>query len=81
MPSWELFEQQSVDYKEQVLPAGCEARLAVEAGSRFGWERYIGLKGAMISKDDFGASAPYKVLMEQFGFTIEHVVEKAKSLL
>ena len=81
MPSWELFEQQSVDYKEQVLPAGCEARLAVEAGSRFGWERYIGLKGAMISKDDFGASAPYKVLMEQFGFTVDHVVEKAKSLL
>ena len=81
MPSWELFEQQSAAYKEQVLPAGCEARLAVEAGSRFGWERYIGLKGAMISKDDFGASAPYKVLMEQFGFTVEHVVEKAKSLL
>ena len=81
MPSWELFEQQGADYKEQVLPAGCEARLAVEAGSRFGWERYIGLKGAMISKDDFGASAPYKVLMEQFGFTVEHVVEKAKSLL
>ena len=81
MPSWELFEQQSAAYKEQVLPAGCEARLAVEAGSRFGWERYIGLKGAMISKDDFGASAPYKVLMEQFGFTVEHVIKKAKSLL
>jgi transketolase len=81
MPCWELFEQQSAAYKEQVLPASCEARLAVEAGSRFGWERYIGMKGDMISKDDFGASAPYKVLMEQFGFTVECVVEKAKSLL
>ena len=81
MPSFELFEQQDTAYQESVLPDACDLRVAIEAGTSFGWERYVGRKGAMICKDDFGASGPYTVLLEKFGFTIEHVVETAKNLL
>ena len=81
MPSFELFEQQDAAYQESVLPDACDRRVAIEAGTSFGWERYVGRKGAMICKDDFGASGPYTVLLEKFGFTIEHVVEIAKNLL
>lgn len=81
MPSCELFEKQSNDYKESVLPDNCEKRLVVEAGTSFGWERYVGRKGKMICKDDFGASAPYTVLLDEFGFTIENVYIQAKHLL
>ena len=81
MPSCELFEQQDAAYQESVLPDACDLRVAIEAGTSFGWERYVGRKGAMICKDDFGASGPYTVLLEKFGFTIERVVETAKNLL
>ncbi|HEX4203797.1 MAG TPA: transketolase [Ktedonobacteraceae bacterium] len=81
MPSWELFEAQSAEYKESVLPRNVRARLAVEAASPQGWERYVGLDGATITLDHFGASAPAKVLFKEFGFSVDNVVEKAKALL
>ena len=76
-PSWELFEKQDAAYRESVLPKNIQKRLAVEAGSGIGWERYA--KSA-ISIDHFGASAPAKIIFEKFGFTIENVVAKAKEL-
>ncbi len=81
MPSWELFEKQTAEYKASVLPDGCARRLSVEAGTSFGWERYVGRCGVKIAKDDFGASAPFKVLLKEFGFTAENVYETAKALL
>ena len=80
MPSWELFDAQPDTYKEDVLPSSCSARVAVEAGSSLGWEKYIGRCGKMIGMDRFGASAPYKVLAEKFGFTVENVVARALAL-
>lgn len=80
-PSWELFEAQEAAYREAVLPKHIQARLAVEAGASLGWERYVGLEGAVMSMERFGASAPYKVLFEKFGFTVENVIAKAKELL
>lgn len=77
-PSWELFEKQDQAYCESVLPKSIQARLAVEAGVRQGWERYA---SAFICMDSFGASAPAKILFEKFGFTVENVVAKAKELL
>jgi len=77
-PSWELFEMQDESYKESVLPINIKARLAVEAGASLGWERYA---GSVIGIDHYGASAPYKVIFENFGFTVENVVTKAKGLL
>ena len=77
MPSWELFEQQSDAYKEQVLPKQVRARLAVEAASPFGWHKYVGLDGDMIGMEDFGASGPGPKLFEKFGFTVDKVVERA----
>ena len=71
MPSWELFEEQSAEYKESVLPKSVGARMAVEAASPMGWERYVGLQGTTITLDHFGASAPAKTLFQQFGFTVE----------
>ena len=81
IPSWELFEEQSAEYKEAVLPKSVTARIAIEAASPFGWERYIGLQGTTITIDHFGASAPAKVLFQQFGFTVDNIVEKSKALL
>ena len=81
VPSWELFEAQSAEYKEAVLPKSVRARIAIEAGTSMGWERYIGLDGDTITLDHFGASAPAKILFQEFGFTVENVVEKAKALL
>ncbi len=81
MPSWELFEMQPPEYREEVLPSGAKARLAVEAGSPLGWERYTGSRGRIIGMQRFGASAPAKVLFEKFGFTVDHVVAAAKELL
>ena len=77
-PSWELFEQQDEAYRESVLPKRVTARLAVEAGATLGWERYA---SAVIGLDHYGASAPYKVILEHFGFTVENVVAKAKELI
>jgi transketolase len=80
-PSWELFKEQSAEYRESVLPAGVTKRISVEAGLTLGWERWVGEKGIVIGLDHFGASAPGKVVMEKFGFTLDHVVEEAKKLL
>lgn len=80
MPCARLFEEQPAEYREQVLPSAVTARLAVEAGSPFGWERWTGLAGAVIGIDRFGASAPGATLFEKFGFTVEHVVDRALAL-
>ncbi len=80
-PSWELFEKQDEAYRESVLPKKIQARLAVEAGVSLGWERYVGASGKVISIERFGASAPYKVIFEKFGLTVENVVAQAKSIL
>jgi transketolase len=81
MPSWDLFEKQTQDYKDKVFPPAVTARLAIEAAYPFGWERYIGPKGAVIGMTRYGASAPYKVLAEKFGFTAENIVRRAHELL
>ena len=81
LPSWELFEAQSRAYREKVLPAKVEARVAIEAGSTFGWERYVGRKGVVIGLDHFGASAPGGVLYERFGLTVDKVVRSALGLV
>jgi len=75
MPSWELFERQTQAYRDEVLPPDCRRRLAIEAGVSFGWRKYIGDAGRTLCMDHFGASAPYKVLAEKFGFTAAHIVE------
>ncbi|NSL75165.1 MAG: transketolase [Thaumarchaeota archaeon] len=81
MPSWELFEKQSDDYKEQVLPIAVKKRVSVEAASTFGWERYIGLEGKAIGMVTFGISAPGNEVMKKFGFTVDNVVNKSLELL
>ena len=81
MPSWEIFERQPQSYREEVLPPEVTARLAVEAAMPLGWERYVGTQGDVIGVERFGASAPYKVLMEHFGFTVENIVARAEALL
>lgn len=81
MPSWELFEAQSRAYRDTVLPPSVRARLAVEAGVTQGWHRYVGDRGDVIGVDRFGASAPGAVVMREYGFTVEHVCQRALSLL
>jgi len=81
MPSWELFEQQGQSYRDSVFPPDVRARVSVEAGSVFGWERYVGLDGAIVGMTTFGASAPAKDLFKKYGFTIEHVLEVARGIL
>ena len=81
MPSTEIFDLQDASYKKSVLPPEVKARVSVEAGSTFGWERYVGTEGAIIGMTRFGASAPAKDLFQKFGFTVEHVVQAAKSVL
>jgi len=81
MPSWELFEAQSAEYRQAVLPPAVHARVSVEAGSPFGWERYVGPSGAIIAVDHFGASAPGPEVMARYGFSVEHVVATAKAVL
>jgi transketolase len=78
MPSTELFDKQPADYKAEVLPPTVRARVAVEAGSTFGWKQYVGDDGEVVGHDDFGASAPIKELMSHFGFTVDNVVAKAR---
>ena len=81
MPSMTLFEMQDAAYKESVLPCAVRARVAVEAGSSFGWDKYVGLDGKTLTIDSFGASAPAGSLFEKFGFTVQNVVDLAKSVL
>ena len=77
MPSWELFKEQPPEYQEAVLPSSVKARLAIEAASPFGWEQWVGSAGSVIGINRFGASAPYKVIFEQLGFTVDNVVLQA----
>jgi len=81
MPSWALFEQQPGEYRDEVLPPAVTARVAIEQASTFGWERYVGLTGAIVGMSTFGASAPLKELQQAFGFTPELVVETAREQL
>jgi transketolase len=81
MPSWELFEQQPREYRDQVLPPEITARVAIEQASTFGWERYTGTSGAIVAMTTFGASAPLKELQRKFSFTPERVVEAAREQL
>jgi transketolase len=81
MPCWELFERQPQAYRDAVLPPSVRARVSIEAAAPFGWERYVGSEGAIIGTTHFGASAPGPVVMREFGFTPEHIVETAKALL
>jgi transketolase len=81
MPSWELFERQSAEYKAKVFPPQVRARLAVEAASSFGWSKYVGPEGDTVTHDDYGASAPYKEILKHFGFTVENVVAKARDVI
>jgi transketolase len=81
MPSWEIYREQPDDYREQVLPSHIWARIAIEAASPFGWKEHVGDRGIVIGMESFGASAPFEINMDQFGFNVENVVSKAKALL
>ncbi|MDU5351018.1 MULTISPECIES: transketolase [Peptostreptococcus] len=81
VPCMDIFEGQDVDYKESVLPSSVRARLAVEAGATMPWYKYVGIDGAVVGMEGFGASAPAKTLFEHFGFTVNNVVEVAKGLI
>ena len=81
MPSWELFEAQDAAYRESVFPKAVTKRLAVEAGVSFGWHKYVGTEGDTVSIDRFGASAPGGTCMEKFGFSVDNVLAKAKTVL
>ena len=81
MPCWELFEQQDESYQQEVLPRGVAAKVVVEAGIRQGWDRWVGNDAAFVTIDQFGASAPYEVLYEKYGITVERVVAEAQRLL
>ena len=78
MPCWELFDRQPPDYRDQVLPPGVIARVAVEQASTLGWDRYVGPGGAVVGMHTFGASAPLKQLLTKFGFTPEQVAQAAR---
>ena len=81
MPGRELFERQPADYRDQVLPPGVTTRLAIEAGSTMGWHRWVGDRGAVVGLDRFGASAPGGRVLEEYGFTVDNVVDTALGLL
>ena len=81
LASWELFEEQSQEYRDSVLPPSAPLRLAVEAAASFGWERYVGDKGRVHGVDDFGHSAPWKVIAQKLGFTPEVVAAQARKML
>jgi transketolase len=81
MPSWDIFEHQTQEYRESVLPPSVKARIAVEQASTFGWAQYVGDAGRVIGMKTFGASAPLKELQRKFGFEPERVVSVAKELL
>jgi len=81
LPSWELFSEQEQKYRDEVLPPGTAARVAVEAASPFGWERWVGERGAIVGIDRFGASAPGGLALAKLGITPEHVVQAARSVM
>ncbi len=81
MPSWDLFEKQSLEYKESVLPKSVKSRLAIEMGASLGWHNYVGDQGDVLAIDHFGASAPGEKLMVEYGFTVENILKKFKKLI
>jgi len=83
MPNWNLYEKQSLEYWESVLPTNVRARVAIEAGSTFGWRRFVGLPGdgEVLGMRTFGASGKLNSLLEEFGLTVDNVVNTAKSLI
>lgn len=81
MPSWDRFEKQDAAYKNSVIPSNVKARVAVEMGATFGWERYVGLDGKVLGIDRFGASAPGNEVIEKYGFTVENVVKAVEEVL
>jgi len=81
MPCWELFEEQPVTYRDEVLPPKIDARLAIEAGVRQGWDRYVGIAGDVICLDRFGASAPGDVALKNLGFNVDNVLKRARALV
>ena len=81
MPSWDVFERESQEYRDAVLPPEVTARVAIEQASTFGWERYVGRTGRVIGMHTFGASAPLKALQQEFGFTVDRIIATVKALL
>lgn len=81
VPSWDRFEQQSDDYKASILPKTVKKRVVIEMASPFGWERFAGDEGEIIAINQFGASAPGNKVIEEYGFTVENIVQKMKNLL
>jgi len=81
MPSWDIFDHQTQEYRDSVLPPAVKARVAVEQASTFGWERYVGSAGRVIGMTTFGASAPLKALQKKFGFEPDRIVAAARQLL
>lgn len=81
LPSWEIFDRQPREYRDSVLPPAVNARIAVEAGIKLGWEHYVGLSGKIIGMQTFGASAPGPVLYEKFGFTVDRIIAEAGDFL
>ncbi len=81
LPCWEVFAQQSREYRDKVLPPACKARLAIEAGASLGWERWVGDAGAVVGVDRFGASAPGGKVLANYGFNLDNVVARAQALL
>ncbi len=81
MPSWELFDAQPQEYRDEVLPPGIRARLAIEAGVAQGWHKYVGDAGDVIALNRFGESAPYKVIFEKLGYTVDNIVVRAKAVI
>jgi transketolase len=81
MPSWEVFDKQSDEYKEKVLPSSVKNILSVETGVKQGWEKYVGDAGDSVSLEHFGASAPYETIYQEFGFTPENIAARAEELI
>jgi transketolase len=80
MPSWELFEEQSTEYRKKVLPADIP-KLAIEAGATLGWYKYVGERGEVLGLDRFGASAPGDVVMDKLGFNVANVTQRTRALV
>ena len=78
---FEIFDRQSDEYKESVLKKNIRARIAVEAGASFGWHKYVGLDGKIICMDEFGRSAPSKILFDKYGFNVGNIVKCAREVL
>jgi transketolase len=81
MPSWELFREQTQEYRDEILPPRVTARLAVEAGSPLGWHEWVGSKGDILGITKFGASAPYQEIFQHYGFTVENIISRVRSIL